>query len=312
MASTYVNNLRVAEPADGDSGWGTSTNTSLELIGEALGIGTEAIVTNADTHTSTVVNETSSPARAFRIKYTGTLDSDCTITIEPNTMKRVQIIENATSGGFSIIISQGSGANVTIASSSSKVVYLDGAGSGAAVVDALPDAIDTDQIADDAVTADKLANAINTSIAANTAKVTNATHTGDVTGATALTIAVDAVDIAMLSATGIASSSTFLRGDNAWEAAGGAYNDWAVKTTTYTASSKDQLICNHASTPFTVTLPGSPSAGDTVILKNVGAALVTVGRNSEDIDSVAEDGTLPEGNAVQLVYVDADIGWASL
>jgi len=48
------------------------------------------------------------------------------------------------------------------------------------------------------------------------AKVTNATHTGDVTGATALTIAVDAVDIPMLSATGTASSTTYLRGDNAW------------------------------------------------------------------------------------------------
>ena len=50
------------------------------------------------------------------------------------------------------------------------------------------------------------------------AKVSNVTHTGDVTGSTALTIAVDAVDIAMLSATGTASSSTFLRGDNAWTA----------------------------------------------------------------------------------------------
>ena len=50
------------------------------------------------------------------------------------------------------------------------------------------------------------------------AKVSNATHTGDVTGATALTIANDAEDIAMLSATGTASSSTFLRGDNAWTA----------------------------------------------------------------------------------------------
>ena len=48
------------------------------------------------------------------------------------------------------------------------------------------------------------------------AKVSNATHTGDVTGATALTIAVDAVDIPMLSATGTASSTTYLRGDNAW------------------------------------------------------------------------------------------------
>jgi len=85
--------------------------------------------------------------------------------------------------------------------------------------DIVDGAITTDKVVDDAVTADKVANAINTSIAANTAKVTNATHTGDVTGATALTIATDAVDIAMLSATGTASSSTFLRGDNAWAAA---------------------------------------------------------------------------------------------
>ena len=59
---------------------------------------------------------------------------------------------------------------------------------------------------------------LETAVAANTAKVSNVTHTGDVTGSTALTIAVDAVDIAMLSATGTASSSTFLRGDNAWTA----------------------------------------------------------------------------------------------
>jgi hypothetical protein len=100
------------------------------------------------------------------------------------------------------------------------------------------DTVSTATIQDDAVTAAKLANSINTeitantaktgitsgqasAITANTAKVTNATHTGDVTGATALTIAVDAVDIAMLSATGTASATTFLRGDNAWASAGG-------------------------------------------------------------------------------------------
>ena len=83
------------------------------------------------------------------------------------------------------------------------------------------DSVSTAKIQDDAVTAAKLANSINTEITANTAKVTNATHTGDVTGATALTIAADAVDIAMLSATGTADATTFLRGDNAWAAAGG-------------------------------------------------------------------------------------------
>ena len=70
------------------------------------------------------------------IKYTGTLDSACTITIAPNTISRVHFIENGTSGSQNIIIKQGSGATVTIAPGDVKVVYLDGAGSGAAVVDA--------------------------------------------------------------------------------------------------------------------------------------------------------------------------------
>ncbi len=139
--ATYVNNLRVKEISTGDESgtWGTSTNTNLELIGQALGYGTEGITTNADTHTSTVADGAADEARAIYLKYTGTLDSACTITIGPNTMKRFQIIENATSGSQSIIISQGSGANVTIGTGAVKAVYLDGAGSGAAVLDALVD-----------------------------------------------------------------------------------------------------------------------------------------------------------------------------
>ena len=54
-------------------------------------------------------------------------------------------------------------------------------------------AVDTAAIADDAVTADKLANSINSEIAANTAKTTNATHSGDVTGSTTLTLAASGV-----------------------------------------------------------------------------------------------------------------------
>tara|TARA_Y100000114_G_scaffold132500_1_gene131309 strand:+ start:827 stop:2026 length:1200 start_codon:yes stop_codon:yes gene_type:complete len=59
-------------------------------------------------------------------------------------------------------------------------------------------AVTTGKIADDAVTTDKLANSINSAIAANTAKVTNATHTGDVTGSTALTIANNAITTAKI------------------------------------------------------------------------------------------------------------------
>ena len=138
MASTYVNDLRLNEMAAGDASgtWGTTTNTNLELIGEALGYGTEAITTNADTHTSTIADGATDPVRAMFVKYTGSLDSACTITIAPNTVNRMHFIENGTSGSQNIIISQGSGANITIPPGDTKAVYLDGAGSGAAVVDA--------------------------------------------------------------------------------------------------------------------------------------------------------------------------------
>ena len=108
MASTFVNNLRLEEMNTGEQSgtWGTKTNTNLELIGEALGFGTEAITTNADTHTTTVADASTDPGRAMFIKYTGTLDSACTITIAPTTLSRVHIIEKGTSGSQNIIISQ--------------------------------------------------------------------------------------------------------------------------------------------------------------------------------------------------------------
>ena len=138
MAITFVNDLRLSEMATGDNSgtWGNVTNTNLELIGEALGYGTEGITTNADTHTSTIADGSTDPVRALYVEYTGTLDSACTITIGPNTVNKVCFIENGTSGSQNIIISQGSGANVTIPAGDTKAVYLNGAGSGAAVVDA--------------------------------------------------------------------------------------------------------------------------------------------------------------------------------
>ena len=136
--ATYVNDLRLKEIATGDEAgtWGTSTNTNLELIGEAFSFGTEAITTNADTHTTTVADGSTDPGRSMYLKYTGTLDSACTITIGPNTISKMWFIENATSGSQNIIISQGSGANITIPAGDTKAVYSDGAGSGAAFVDA--------------------------------------------------------------------------------------------------------------------------------------------------------------------------------
>ena len=73
------------------------------------------------------------------------------MTIAPNTTKAYFIVINATtdsgsSGPYSVILSQGTGDNVTVPNGSSAIVYCDGAGSGAAVVDAVAKLYVSDQI----------------------------------------------------------------------------------------------------------------------------------------------------------------------
>ena len=152
--ATFVNDLRLTELATGEGSgtWGTTTNTNLELIGEAFSFGTEAITTNADTHTTTIADGSTDPGRSLFLKYTGTLDSACTITIAPNTVSKLWFIENATSGSQNIIISQGSGADITIPNGQTKAIYSDGAGSGAAMVDAFQDLSIPDLFVDDDLT----------------------------------------------------------------------------------------------------------------------------------------------------------------
>ena len=72
MASTYVNNLRLNEMATGDQSgtWGTTTNTNLELIGQALGWGTRAIA-NASTDNITIADGASDADRSMALKLTG-------------------------------------------------------------------------------------------------------------------------------------------------------------------------------------------------------------------------------------------------
>jgi trimeric autotransporter adhesin len=143
MASTYVNDLRLEEMATGDQSgtWGDTTNVNLELIAEAFSYGTEASFSSDADATTTIADGATDPARSLYLKVTSgaSLTATRTLTIAPNTVSKIWIIENATSGSQSINISQGSGANVTIPNGDVKVIYTDGAGAGAAVVDAFTD-----------------------------------------------------------------------------------------------------------------------------------------------------------------------------
>ncbi len=137
MASTYVNDLRLNEMATGDQSgsWGTVTNLNLEMIAEAFAYGTEAIA-NASTHTITVPDGAKGDERRFYLKCTGGGQA-CTVTLAPNTVSKVWMIENATSA--TLTFTQGSGANVAVLAGQVKMIATDGAGSGAVIYDLLTD-----------------------------------------------------------------------------------------------------------------------------------------------------------------------------
>ena len=148
MASTFTTGFGIEKIGSGeqDGAWGTTTNHNLDILDRIASYKTIAITTNADTATLTV--REASPGAGTEnlqdgmyrvIKFTGTLDSACTITIAPNDSPAWFIIENATSGSQSLILSQGSGANVTVQNGKNVIIYCDGAGGGAAVVNALSD-----------------------------------------------------------------------------------------------------------------------------------------------------------------------------
>lgn len=84
-----------------------------------------------------------------------------------------------------------------------------------------------------------------------------------------------------------------------------------VYTANQTLTVGTASIVNSASN-LTMTLPSTPSVGDSLIISNQGTGTVTVDRNGNNIKSLAENGTLNAGSSTQLVYVDATIGWGEV
>jgi len=139
--ATYVNNLRLKEITTGDEDgtWGTSTNTNLELITDGFSYGTKEIAADAN-ETFTMPDATADDTRSFYLKITSAVSLTATreVTLGPNTISKVWMIENATSGSQIITIRQDSGATVDVPNGSKVMVVTDGAGAGAAVFNANP------------------------------------------------------------------------------------------------------------------------------------------------------------------------------
>ena len=139
--ATYLNNLRLKEIATGDESgtWGTSTNTNLELVTDGFSYGTKAMAADAN-ETFTMPDATADDTRSFYLKITSgvSLTATRTVTLGPNTVSKVWMIENATTGSQIITIKQGSGATVNVANGSKVMIVTDGVGAGAAVLNANP------------------------------------------------------------------------------------------------------------------------------------------------------------------------------
>lgn len=149
MASSYTTSFGIEKIGSGEQSgaWGTTTNHNLDILDRIASY--KAVGLSGSTHTLTV--REASPDSGTEnlqdgmyrvIKFTGALGANNTVTVAPNTTAAYFIVINATtdsgsSGPYSVILSQGSGANITVENGKSAIVYMDGAGSGAAVVDAL-------------------------------------------------------------------------------------------------------------------------------------------------------------------------------
>jgi hypothetical protein len=140
MASTYTANSGIEKIGAGEQAgtWGTTTNNNLDILDRAInGIG--AITLTGTTHTLTTSDGTLSDGGYKVLVLGGSPSGTNTITISPNDQDKVYIVQNGTNQ--TATFTQGSGANVSVAAGSKKIIYADGAGSGAAVID-VTDALD--------------------------------------------------------------------------------------------------------------------------------------------------------------------------
>src|SRR5210317_1938279 len=85
-------------------------------------------------------------------------------------------------------------------------------------------------------------------------------------------------------------------------------------STATTASAGNGYMIDTTSSAITATLPASPSAGDTIAIKDYagtfGTNALTIGRNGNNIQGVANDSEISTNRAsIVLVYIDATKGW---
>ena len=131
--STYANTgIELIGTGEQSGTWGDTTNTNLQIV-DRLTSGVGTITLSGTTHTLSTTDGVLSDTQYAVLLFSGSPSGTNTVTIQPSDLQRVFFVKNTTSE--SVILSQGSGNNVTIATGKSAVVYTDGTGAAANVVD---------------------------------------------------------------------------------------------------------------------------------------------------------------------------------
>ena len=134
MASTYTDNNGIEKPGSGEQSgtWGDTTNTNFDIIDRAIN-GVGSISLSGTTHTLTTSDGAQSDGHYKVLYFTGSPTGTNTVTISPNDQDKIYFVHN--DSGEDVILTQGTGGNVTVADGQTKIVYADGAGAAAEVTD---------------------------------------------------------------------------------------------------------------------------------------------------------------------------------
>jgi hypothetical protein len=129
MANSTSASLKLTVQATGENSgtWGQITNTNLLILEQAIG-GYSSVALNATTGaTLTYSNGALSNGKNAVIKLTGTITTNVNVVI-PDSVEKTYIIENGTSGTFTVTVKTTSGTGVTWSATDKgiKMVYSDG------------------------------------------------------------------------------------------------------------------------------------------------------------------------------------------
>jgi hypothetical protein len=133
MPSTYTpSGVELIAAGEQSGTWNVTTNRNLQILNRMISEA-GAIALSGTTHTLTVSDGALSDGQYGVLVFTGSPSGTNTVTISPSTAQRTFIVRNTTAQ--SVVLTQGSGGNVTVASGRSAIVYCDGAGASALVFD---------------------------------------------------------------------------------------------------------------------------------------------------------------------------------